>query len=76
MNNTNNNKERKERQSIFPLSKMANSVGSSLFEGNDRDLAWNREICTGGYKENSDSDHGHRDMPKELHFISLREERK
>ena len=73
MNNADNNKDGKERQSIFPLSRMANSIGSSLFEGNDRDLAWYREISTGGNKENSDSDQGQRDMPKELHFISLTE---
>ena len=76
MNNTDNNKDGKERQSIFPLRKMANSIGSSLFEGNDRDLAWDREISSGENIENSDSDQGQKNMPKELHFISLREERK
>ena len=76
MNNTDSNKDGKEWQSIFPLSRMANSIGSSLFEGNDRDLAWDREISSGGNIENSDSDQGQRNMPKELHFISLREERK
>lgn len=65
-----------EQHNIIPLRRLANSAGSSLLEGNDRDLAWDREISTGGNVENSDSDQGQRNMPKELHFISLREERK
>ena len=65
-----------EQHNIIPLRRLANSVGSSLFEGNDRDLAWDREISTGGNLEKSDSDQGQKNMPKELHFISLKEERK
>ena len=65
-----------EQHNIIPLRRLANSVGSSMFEGNDRDLACDREISTGGNMENSASDQGQSNMPKELHFISLREERK
>ena len=65
-----------EQHNIIPLRRLANSIGSGLFEGNDRDLAWDREISTGGNLEKSDSDQGQKNMPKELHFISLKEERK
>ena len=44
MKNPEVSKGGKERQSIIPLSKIANSIGSSIFEGNDRDLVWDREI--------------------------------
>lgn len=62
-----------EQHNIIPLRRLANSVESSLVDGNDRDLAWDREISTGGNLEKSDSDQGQINMPKELHFISLKE---
>ena len=62
-----------EQYNIIPLRRLANSVGSSLVDGNDRDLAWDREISTDGNLEKSDSDQGQINMPKELHFISLKE---
>ncbi len=73
MNNSENNKDGKERQSIIPLSKMANSIGSSLFEGNDRDLIWDREISGDGNIRYSDTQQERPDMPKAIHFISLGE---
>ncbi|MCR4654861.1 MAG: hypothetical protein K5770_01305 [Lachnospiraceae bacterium] len=68
--------EGNERKGIIPLSRMANSVGSDIFEGNDRDLVWDREI-----RADSDSNNpGHKkdgeDMPKEIQFISFEEAKK
>ena len=74
MNKMDENKEGKERTNIFPLSRMANSIGSGIFEGNDRDLVWDREIsATDGKNKDSESEQGGRVLPKELHFISLQE---
>ena len=74
MNDLDDNKEGKERTKIFPLSKMSNSIGSSIFEGNDRDLVWDREIGVADAKnKDSESEQGGRVMPKELQFISLKE---
>ena len=74
MNDLDDKKEGKERTNIFPLSKMANSIGSSIFEGNDRDLVWDREISAADAKNKGfEPEQGGRVMPKELQFISLKE---
>lgn len=74
MNDLDDKKEGKERTNIFPLSKMANSIGSSIFEGNDRDLVWDREIrAADGKNKGFKPEQGGRVMPKELQFISLKE---
>ena len=61
----------KDRKGIIPLSRLANSVGSSLFEGNDRDMAWDREISVGKNTEDTVSDNEGRILPKELRLISF-----
>ena len=73
MNNLDENTEGEERTNIFPLSRMANSIGSSIFEGNDRDLVWDREISAADGKSKDFDPKQGRVMPKELHFISLKE---
>ena len=74
MNDLDDKKEGKERTNIFPLSRMANSIGSGIFEGNDRDLVWDREISAAdGKNKDSESGQGGDIMPKELQFISLKE---
>ena len=76
MNNSEAGKGGEEHQRIIPLSKIVNSIGSSIFEGNDRDLVWDREISDEGSKGCSDITKDGNDMPKELHFISLKEREK
>lgn len=71
MNISEDNKGGKERQNIIPLSRIANSIGSSIFEGNDRDLVWDREISVEGNNGGDGSNKGDKTMPKELRFISL-----
>ncbi len=66
----------KDGKGIIPISKMANSVGSSLFEGNDRDLAWDREISSGGETADINSDKEGKTLPKELRLISFGEVKK
>ncbi len=61
---------------IIPLSRLANSVGSSLFEGNDRDVAWDREIPAEKNVEDADSDKEGNTLPNEIGFISFREGKK
>lgn len=60
-----------DRKSIIPLSRLANSVGSSLFEGNDRDLAWDREIPVGKNVDDAKADKERKTLPKEIGFISF-----
>ena len=53
---------------------MANSIGLNMFDGNDRDLEWDREISAAdGKNKGSDLDQDERVMPKEIQFISLKE---
>ena len=65
-----------DRKSIIPLRKPANSVGSSLFEGNDRDLAWDREVFGDGKSEDMNTGEKGKALPKELSFISFGEGKK
>ncbi len=46
----------KDGKGIIPLSRLANSVDSSLFEGNDRDLTYDRKISAGKNTEDVNSD--------------------
>ncbi|MCR5001458.1 MAG: hypothetical protein K6A71_06655 [Lachnospiraceae bacterium] len=62
----------KERKGIIPLSRLANSVASSLFEGNDRDMVWDREISSDGKTADANLDKG-KTWPNELRFISFGE---
>ena len=55
----------KERESIIPLKRLANSVGSSLFEGNDRDLAVDKELSEAEKR-----------VPAVLQFISFKGSKK
>ena len=71
MKNSEGNKGGQEHQSIIPLSKIANSIVSSIFEGNDRDLLWDTEIGDEGNMGCSDVNKDGKDVPKELRFISL-----
>ncbi len=66
----------KDRKGIIPLSRLANSVGSSLFEGNDRDMAWDREIYARKNAEDANPDKEGKAMPKEIGFISFDGEKK
>ncbi len=68
--------EGNEHKGIIPLSRMANSVGSDIFEENDRDLIWDREIRADSDSNNSDHRKDGGDLPKELKFISFEEAKK
>ena len=52
----------KKRENIIPLKRLANSVGVSLFEGNDRDIAIDKELSAAGKR-----------APAVLSFISFKE---
>ena len=68
--------DNKDRKGIIPISRLANSVGSSLFEGNDRDLARDREVSEDGKTEDTSSGKQGKALPKELSFISFGEGKK
>ena len=66
----------KDGKGIIPISRLANSVGSSLFEGNDRDLTWDREVSGDGKTADINSGKERKTLPKELSFISFGEGKK
>ncbi len=68
--------DNKDVKGIIPISRLANSVGSSLFEGNDRDLAWDREVFGDGKSEDINTGEKGKALPKELSFISFGEGKK
>ena len=53
----------KDGKGIILLSRLANSVDSSLFEGNDRDLTYDRKISAGKNTEDVNSDKSEKTMP-------------
>ena len=52
--------DRKERESIIPLKRLANTIGTSIFDGNDRDAAVDKETASEKY------------MPSTIQFISFK----
>ena len=66
----------KDGKGIILLSRLANSVDSSLFEGNDRDLTYDWKISAGKNTEDVNSDKSEKTMPKEIGFISFWEGKK
>ncbi len=63
----------KDRENIIPLRNLANSVGYGLFEGNDRDMAEDREISGFGDKREIEEGKEEKALPRVLQFISFKE---